>query len=362
MTYDGLERLTAVTTTNPESFTLDAASNITARTGPAKTFTIDGSNRPTGDGTNTLTWSAADRLTGRGSDTFGFDPLDRLTSSTVAGTARTYAYNGDGLLQSRTTAGSTANLLWDPTSSPSRLLASGSDKIVYGLGPLYAVNGTTVTTYARDGQKSIRAELNGTTVTSSWRYRAYGEIAQYSGAAAPSILGYAGQLLDPSGLYYMRARWYDAGNARFLSSDPSAGNVSLPASVNRSAYANANALTYSDPTGYCVPFCLALAALVAPEGIAALSAVVTTVSIAASRYGPAIVRFVSAAATPTERLTESLAKPNVTYPALRRIVDYTYRATATVGTGSTADMIRNEVASGEMCQRSYRRDLKLSID
>jgi YD repeat-containing protein len=212
--YDGLERLTAVTTTNAETFTLDGASNITARTGPTKTFTIDGSNRPTSDGTNTLTWSSADRLTGRGSDSFGFDALDRMTSSTVASTARTYAYNGDGLLQSRTTGGSAVNLLWDPTSSPSRLLVSGSDKIVYGLGPLYRVNGSTVTTFARDGQKSIRAELNGSSVNASWRYRAYGDVVQYSGSATPAVLGYAGQVLDPSGLYYMRARWYDAVNAR----------------------------------------------------------------------------------------------------------------------------------------------------
>jgi YD repeat-containing protein len=35
-TYDGLERLTAVTTTNAETFTLDGASSITARTGPSK--------------------------------------------------------------------------------------------------------------------------------------------------------------------------------------------------------------------------------------------------------------------------------------------------------------------------------------
>jgi RHS repeat-associated protein len=258
-TYDGLERLTAVTTTNAESFTLDAASNITARTGPAKTFTIDGSNRPTSDGTSTLTWSAADRLTGRGADTFGFDPLDRLTSSTVAGTARTYAYNGDGLLQSRTTGGSTVTLVWDPTSSPSRLLVSGSDKIVYGLGPLYALSGTTVTTYARDGQKSIRAELNGTSVTSSWRYRAYGETAQNSGAAAPSILGYAGQLLDPSGLYYMRARWYDATNARFVSRDRLDGSAINPGTLNAFAYAGGNPETLFDPSGY------ALTGL-APEG------------------------------------------------------------------------------------------------
>jgi RHS repeat-associated protein len=244
--YDGLERLTAVTTTNAETFTLDGASNITARTGPSKTFAIDNSNRPTSDGTNTLTWSSADRLTGRGSDSFADDPLDRLTSSTVSSTSRTYAYNGDGLLQSRTTGASTVNLLWDSATSPSRLLISGSDKIVYGLGPLYSVNGSTVTTYARDGQKSVRAELNGSTVNSSFRYRAYGEIAQSNAASAPSILGYAGQLLDPSGLYYMRARWYDAANARFLSRDALAN---MDATSGAFGYTAGNPLTFYDPTG-----------------------------------------------------------------------------------------------------------------
>lgn len=250
-TYDGLERLTAVTTTNAETFTLDGASNITARTGPSKTFTIDGANRPTSDGTNTLTWSSADRLTGRGSDSFGFDPLDRLTSSTVSSTSRTYAYNGDGLLQSKSTGASTVNVLWDLATTPARLLVYGSDKIVYGLGPLYALNGTTVTTYARDGLKSIRAELNGSSVNASWRYRAYGDVAQSNGASTPSALGFAGQLLDASGLYYMRARWYDSANGRFLTHDPERGDEVTPVTLNSFMYASANPAVATDPTGLC---------------------------------------------------------------------------------------------------------------
>lgn len=250
--YDGLNRLTTVTTTNPESFTLDAGSNITARTGPSATYTIDGENRPTSDGTNTITWSSADRLTGRGADTFGYDPLDRLTSSTVAGTSRTYGYSGDGLLQSRT-QGTTTNLLWDPATSPSRLLQHGGDRIVYGLGPLYVIkaDGTT-RALAGDGGKSVRAEVDGSgSLTGSWRYRAYGVIAQNSGQSLPSILGYAGQLLDPSGLYYMRARWYDSGTGRFVTRDPMPGAMTLPVALNAYGYANLNPVVRDDPTGAC---------------------------------------------------------------------------------------------------------------
>jgi RHS repeat-associated protein len=249
-TYDGLNRLTAVTTTNAESFTLDSASNIASRTGPTATFSYDTSNRLTGDGGQTFTWSNADQLTVRGSDSFGYDPLDRLTSSTVSGTARTYAYNADGLLQTRTQGGSTTNLLWDPATAPSRLLQVGTDKLVYGLGPLYIVLASGTVTFARDGGKNIRAEINGSgAVSASFRYRGYGSIAQSSGASAPIYLGFASQLLDGSGLYYMRARWYDPATARFLSRDEAGPDATLPSSLNVFQYAGENPLRRMDSTG-----------------------------------------------------------------------------------------------------------------
>src|SRR6266511_1670076 len=142
----------------------------------------DQADRLTSDGAQAYTWSAADRLAQRGADTFGYDALDRLTSSMVAGVPRSYAYDGDGLLASRS-APLPTTLLWDPATSPARLLQVGSDRIVYGLGPLYIarVDGTTLT-LARDGGKSVRAEVNDLgLVTGSFRYRAYGQVAQSSG-------------------------------------------------------------------------------------------------------------------------------------------------------------------------------------
>jgi RHS repeat-associated protein len=253
LNYDGLNRLTKVAGPVAESFTLDGASNITARTGPTQTDTYDLSNRLTSDGSQTYTWSNADRLSNRGSDIFGYDPLDRLTSSTVAGTARTYTYNGDGLLQTRA-GGVGATFLWDPSTSAGRVLRQGGDHIIYGLGPLYAVKADTTTlTFARDGSKNIRAELNSAgNVTAAFRYRAYGQLAQ-STAAAPSYFGYVGQLGDPSGLIYLRARWYDPDAARFLTRDPASGDASAPSSLNAFGYASASPVMLSDPSGTCAP-------------------------------------------------------------------------------------------------------------
>jgi hypothetical protein len=87
--------------------------------------------------------STADRLTGRGADSFGYDPLDRLTSSTVASTSRTYTYSATGCCKAAPRHGD--ELPVDLAITPSRVLAQGGDRIVYGLGPLYIikVDGTT---------------------------------------------------------------------------------------------------------------------------------------------------------------------------------------------------------------------------
>ena len=99
-----------------------------------------------------------------------------------------------------------------------------------------------------------RAELaSAGTVQSSFRYRGYGQIAQSFGATTPSYFGYAGQLTDPSGLYYMRARWYDPISGRFLSHDPLRGQGAVPPSLNVFLYAQGNPANNLDPTGlFCI--------------------------------------------------------------------------------------------------------------
>jgi RHS repeat-associated protein len=249
LSYDGLNRLKSISGPVAESFALDGASNITSRTGPSQTDTYDQANRLTSDGTSSYTWSNADRLTNRGSDTFGYDPLDRMTSSTVAGSARTYAYNGDGLLQSRTGSGATT-FLWDPGLAPSREVKQGSDNIVYGLGALYVVKAdTTTTTFVRDGSKNLRVELSSAgAVTAAFRYRSYGQVSQGT-TTSQNYLGFLSQQADPSGLIYMRARWYDPATGRFVSRDAAPGDPGTPATLNLYGYGAANPVRIADPTG-----------------------------------------------------------------------------------------------------------------
>jgi len=264
--YDGLNRLTTVTGPFPESFTFDAATNITSRAGPAATYSYDGSNRLTSVDSQPYGWDGADRLRS-GPGELTYDALGRLTfssRSSVPGFSVEFKYDGDGLLSSRIdgvlspqgpqTPAEPKPFLWDVVTSPSRLVAAGSNRVVHGLGPLYGVRGDT-TTYnvALDGLGSVRAELaDDHFLSNSFRYAAYGTVAQSYGATvngAPTLLGFAGELVDSIGLVYLRARWYDPGTGRFTRSDPYPGAMFAPVSLNGFPYAQGRPTLLTDPLG-----------------------------------------------------------------------------------------------------------------
>jgi RHS repeat-associated protein len=263
--YDGLERLTSFerhfvangASVSNETFNLDAASNIASRTGPAASNSYDGANRQTSDGTRSFTWDGADRLTLRGSDTFSYDPLGRMTSSVVAGTTRSYSYDGDGLLRSRTQGSSTTRFLYDSAITPAPLLLAGSEQLVYGLGPLYRVHPDgSYATFVRDGLGSVRLEVSGTgAISNAFDYTAFGAL---SASTQEPLLGFAGEFTDPSGLVYLRARWYDPAAGRFVARDQVPGNPMYPASRNLYVYAFDNPALLTDPSGNC-PWCVAAA-------------------------------------------------------------------------------------------------------
>jgi RHS repeat-associated protein len=256
--YDGLERLTSFerhvvangASVSNETFALDAASNIASRTGPTATNSYDGANRMTSDGTRFFTWDGADRLIARGADTFSYDALGRMISSTVSGIGRTYAYDGDGLLRLRTQGSSTTNFLYDPSAAPAQLLVAGTERIVYGLGPLYRVHqNASYDTLVRDGLGSVRLEVSGAgRITNAFDYTAYGAL---NASSSVPLLGFAGEHTDSSGLIYLRARWHDPVIGRFTTSDPVGGKVSFPTTINAYGYARANPQFFVDPSGRC---------------------------------------------------------------------------------------------------------------
>ncbi|MGG1264994.1 RHS repeat-associated core domain-containing protein [Brevibacillus laterosporus] len=62
---------------------------------------------------------------------------------------------------------------------------------------------------------------------------------------------YAGELYDEeSGLIYLRVRYYDPNDGRFITEDTYKGQVDNPLSLNRYTYTENNPIRYIDPTGH----------------------------------------------------------------------------------------------------------------
>ncbi len=91
-------------------------------------------------------------------------------------------------------------------------------------------------------------------ISQSTLYSPYGVPMTTTGAVATN-LGFTGEHTDPSGLQYLRARYYDPRTAAFLSRDPALGVYpTLSGSWNGYTYAHGNPIMYTDPSGRCIFF------------------------------------------------------------------------------------------------------------
>jgi len=88
-------------------------------------------------------------------------------------------------------------------------------------------------------------------VVNAYEYDVYGTLRSSSGSQ-DNEFQFAGQQTDPTGLQYLRARYYDMETGRFISRDPMARSAAWMESPF--VYASANAVNLSDPLGLCSRF------------------------------------------------------------------------------------------------------------
>lgn len=270
-TYDPVgNRLTDVRDSGTTTYTYDAADQLTSTAGPGGpvTYAYDLDGRQTAAGTRTFVWAQS----------------DRLASTAQGNTTTTYAYDGDGLRTSAAT-GSQANKTtlydWDPNAGLAQLVAerNGSAALVrryrQGVATVSMDTGGNPFYYHYDGLGSV-VNLTSSTGVTQWTYAylPYGGVrteTKNQNQAPDNVLRFSGQVLDPTGLYQLRARSYDPGTGRFISTDPAAGGPTHPY-VSAYAYVNGNPVRSTDPSGRC-PMTAAfvflfggLGTLVGPEG------------------------------------------------------------------------------------------------
>ncbi|MFB0535680.1 MAG: RHS repeat-associated core domain-containing protein [Anaerolineae bacterium] len=196
-----------------------------------------------------------------GTRTYSYDAADRLVGVSGGGVNASYTYNGDGLRVGQTINGQGTTFTWDVAAAlPQVLATSNGAAYVHGLSLLAQQQAGAWQYPLPDGLGSVRHWTDASSqVTYVARYAPFGALLWQQGTA-PGPWGFAGEMQDPTGLIYLRARWYDPATGRFLTRDPVPGVPMLPASLNPYVYALNNPVLYTDPSGeFIIPLLLGAA-------------------------------------------------------------------------------------------------------
>ncbi|HEU0291250.1 MAG TPA: RHS repeat-associated core domain-containing protein, partial [Anaerolineales bacterium] len=189
---------------------------------------------------------------------YTYDAADRLISATAPGVTASYGYDADGRRVTQTFNGQVTNSLWDEASPYGDVVletnGSGSTLASYVLGGTQLISqtrGSTTSYFLQDGQGSTRALTNSSsTVTDTHSYTAFGELFNQTGSTTNSYL-YTGQQFDSlTGLYSLRARYYNPAMGRFLSQDTYPYNFGNPIELNRYVYTANDPINAMDPSGH----------------------------------------------------------------------------------------------------------------
>ncbi|MGH7778989.1 MAG: RHS repeat-associated core domain-containing protein [Candidatus Binataceae bacterium] len=82
-------------------------------------------------------------------------------------------------------------------------------------------------------------------ISTAYAYGPFGQTTS-SGASSTNLIQYTGREMDPTGLYVLRARYYNPIAQRFISPDPIGLNGGQ---VNLYAYVSNNPMNWTDPLG-----------------------------------------------------------------------------------------------------------------
>lgn len=226
-------------------------------------YTYNNDNQLTNMGTGNFTYDNNGNQIGKtnsqGSASYVYNFENRMTKYTPpTGSATTYTYDGSNNRLAKTTGFTTTRFVTDTLGELPRTLAetNSSNSItksyVYGLG-LISQGQTGATSrdyYLEDGLGNVRFVTDevGNKVRST-EYDPFGNWHSAQGQANIHML-FQEQQQDPeSSLYYMRARYYDPQQGRFISKDPIKGDLRRPQTQNPYAYSLNNPINLSDPSG-----------------------------------------------------------------------------------------------------------------
>jgi RHS repeat-associated protein len=200
-------------------------------------YTHDQRGNLTYDGTFTYTYNAAGRLV----------QAESITNTVV------YTYNGNGVRVATAVDGIETRYVQDISIGLEQVLVETTGENVtlytYGIARLAQVQGSAFEWFLGDALGSVRQVVdNSGDVLLAQGYTPFGLVHSESGTGS-SGYGFTGEQADPTGLVYLRARYYDPRLGRFVGVDLFPGYAELPATLHGYLYCLNNPVNAVDPGG-----------------------------------------------------------------------------------------------------------------
>lgn len=267
-TYDGVSRLLKEKILEPSGsttqieYTYDKVGNRLTRlqNNQLTSYNYDANNQLINENNKTYTYDANGNMIKAcdelgNTTTYEYSINNRLISVQGASTIK-YTYDFEGNRITKSVDGNTSKYIVDSnTQYPNVLgeLDANNNTIVsytYGDDLISQTRNKQIYFYMHDGQLSTRylTDEKGN-VTDSYDYYAFGELAHVVGDTPNEYL-YVSQQYDANiGFYYLRARYMNPTNGRFISRDTYSGNMYDPVTLHKYTYANNNPVINWDPNG-----------------------------------------------------------------------------------------------------------------
>lgn len=258
-----------------ETFALDGFGNISNinKNGVANSFTYDSMNRiktESGAAANSYIYnSKGDRTEQNSSDlldlelgtkSYTYNAINQLTGYEDNNDSAKYTYYPDGLRATKIVNGEVTRYVYIEGKVIEELDAQGNTKArnVWNNSKLlfrqdYVNNRGGY--YIYNGHGDVVKIIDNTgLLLKSYDYDIWGKIKSASSAPGNPFNNpyrYSGEIQDDeSGLIYLRARYYDPADGRFVTKDTYEGRISDPRTLNLYTYVYNNPLVYVDPSGH----------------------------------------------------------------------------------------------------------------